>query len=236
MKVSLITHQNCWIYEDCLKDGIYAGFTKPHIQSIDQMSFVLAELKIKAGIAYMHQIHSEIIHRTCKAGCLTGDGIVSDSSGLMLVVKTADCMPILLYEKKGPGIAAVHMGWKSAEKGILGNLPENLSGYRLIAGPSLLPCCYEVGKEFNNYPSFKECLAPRLNGTTDKAVSGDEKLTFDPVLFIKKSLYPRGVREENFFEAEICTLCNTLRLPSYRRTKGRERIFNFIIRNNEERK
>lgn len=224
MNLSLITYKNCWVYEDCLKDGILAGFTRPHIQNIGEMALVLEELKVKAEVAYMHQVHSEIIHWTDREGCLCGDGLLTDSEDLLLVVKTADCMPILLYEQQGKNIAAVHMGWKSAVKGILSNLPANLSDYRLLAGPALRPCCYEVGEEFLNYPLLEGCLTPR-----------GEKFTFDPVEFMKKNLLPRGMKEENFLESGICSFCSPLLLPSYRRTKNKDRIFSFIVRDHGER-
>ena len=224
MNLSLIAYQHCWIYEDCLKDGIVAGFTKPHIQNIRDMAGVLDELKLKAEVAFMHQVHSEIILWTDKEGRFCGDGLLTDSDELMLVVKTADCMPVLLYEQQGKNIAAVHMGWKSAVKGILSNLPADLSDYRLVAGPALRPCCFEVGEEFLNYTPFEGCLTPR-----------GEKYILDPVEFMKKNLFPRGMKEENFLEAGICSYCSPLLLPSYRRTKNKERIYSFIVRDHGER-
>lgn len=230
MNLSLITYKHCWIYEDCLKDGILAGFTRPHIQNIREMSLVLKELKVRAEVACLHQVHSEIIHWTDKGGCLTGDGLLSDSEELMLVVKTADCMPILLYEQQGQNFAAVHMGWKSAVKGILTNLPANLSDYRVVAGPALRPCCYEVGEDFLNYAPFESCLAPRKGQGLQ-----ENKFTLDPIHFMKKNLFPRGVKEENFLDSEICSYCDPLLLPSYRRTKNKERIYSFIVRDHGER-
>lgn len=224
MNLSLITYKHCWVYKDCLKDGILAGFTRPHIQNIRDMSLVLTELKVKAEVAYMHQVHSEIVLWTDKKGRFCGDGLMTDSEDLMLVVKTADCMPILLYEKQGQNIGAIHMGWKSAVKGILSNLPANLSDYRLVAGPALRPCCYEVGKEFLNYTPFEGCLTPR----------GD-KYILDPMGFMRKNFFPGGMKEENFLNSEICSYCSPLLLPSYRRTKNKERIYNFIVRDHGER-
>lgn len=228
INLSLITYKHCWVYEDCLKDGILAGFTRPHIQNIRDISLVLEELKVRVEVAWLHQIHSEIIHWTDKEGCLCGDGLITDSEELMLVVKTADCMPILLYEQEGKTIAAVHMGWKSGVKGILSNLPSNLSAYRILAGPALRPCCYEVGEEFLNYTPFEGCLTPR--GELQA-----KKFTLDPIPFMKKSLFPRGVKEENFLDAGICSFCSPLLLPSYRRTKNKERTFSFIVKDHRER-
>ena len=248
MNLSLISYKHCWVYEDCLKDGIVAGFTRPHIQDIRDMSLVLDELKVKAEVAYMHQVHSEIILWTDKEGRFCGDGLLTDSEGLMLVVKTADCMPVILYEKQGQNTGAIHMGWKSALKGILSNLPANLSDYRLVAGPALRPCCYEVGKEFLNYVPFEGCLTPReksnLHQGPPKKGQGtmgedtappSNKYTLDPVEFIKKNLFPRGLKEANFLESGICSYCSPLALPSYRRTKNKERIYSFIVRNHGKR-
>ena len=228
--LTLIPFKHCWIYEDCLKDGILAGFTRPHIQNIQQISLVLDELKVKAEISYLHQIHSEIIHSTDRPGCLCGDGLLTSSEHLILIVKTADCMPLLLYEQEGKNIGAVHMGWKSAVNGILSNLPSNLLNYRLVAGPALRPCCYEVGKEFLHYALPETCLTPR-----EKKEGGDGKLTFDPVAFTRQILFSRGLKDENVTDAGICTFCHPLSLPSYRRTKNRDRIFNFIMKDQRKR-
>ncbi len=80
------------------------------------------------------------------------DVLATDRSGAALVVQTADCVPILLVS---PGaVGAAHAGWRGSAKDVagravaalaaLGAAPAELHAW---IGPSIGPCCYEVGGE-----------------------------------------------------------------------------------------
>jgi len=83
------------------------------------------------------------------------DAIITDLKKFPIAVLTADCAPILLYEKQKKMIAAIHAGWKGAYKGIIGKVinfminkgckPENIIA---SIGPSISGDSYEVQKEF----------------------------------------------------------------------------------------
>ncbi len=83
------------------------------------------------------------------------DGLMTDESGLLLAVKTADCIPILVADRKRRAVAAFHAGWRGTvqrivESGIgrmrlqFGSRPEDLMA---AIGPGIGPCCYAVGEE-----------------------------------------------------------------------------------------
>jgi copper oxidase (laccase) domain-containing protein len=86
-----------------------------------------------------------------------GDGHWTSEPNLTLVIKTADCVPLLLSFESAHGplaVAGVHCGWRSALGGILGNLFEQLGGLapavervNLLAGPHIGVCCFQVGPE-----------------------------------------------------------------------------------------
>ena len=80
------------------------------------------------------------------------DAIVTDKPGVAIGIKTADCAPVLLFDKRRQAIAAIHAGWRGTALGIAGKAvrvmrerfstrPEDL---RAAIGPSIGPCCYEV--------------------------------------------------------------------------------------------
>jgi len=76
------------------------------------------------------------------------DAIISDQPGLLLAVRTADCVPILVA---GEGVvAAIHAGWRGLAAGVI---PETLKqmgdplGLTAVVGPSICVDCYEVGEE-----------------------------------------------------------------------------------------
>ena len=85
---------------------------------------------------------------------LEGDGLVTDRVGVTLAIQVADCVPVLMADVRRRVVGAFHAGWRGtvggiAEVGIarmveLGARPEDMVA---AIGPSIGPCCYEVGDE-----------------------------------------------------------------------------------------
>jgi polyphenol oxidase len=83
------------------------------------------------------------------------DGLVTDVPGIVLLQRHADCVPILLYDPTRPAIGVAHAGWRGTLAGMAGEMVRVMCeafGSRpgdLIAaiGPSIGPCCYDVGAE-----------------------------------------------------------------------------------------
>jgi hypothetical protein len=86
---------------------------------------------------------------------LKGDGLMTDEPGLLLGIQTADCIPVLVADRKRRAVAAFHAGWRGTvqrivESGIgrmrlqFGSRPEDLVA---AIGPGIGPCCYSVGEE-----------------------------------------------------------------------------------------
>lgn len=84
-----------------------------------------------------------------------GDALVSDVPGLVLTVLVADCVPVLLLDRRIGVAAAVHAGWRGTCARVVpaaidamtrefGTQPDDLIA---AIGPSIRPCCYEVGEE-----------------------------------------------------------------------------------------
>jgi len=105
----------------------------------------------------LHQVHSDIIHRVDHPPehLLTGDGLVTDTPHLLLAVQTADCLPVLVVDRKRRAVGAFHAGWRGilariVEKGVgamrlhFGSNPGELQA---AIGPGIAACCYAVGEE-----------------------------------------------------------------------------------------
>jgi YfiH family protein len=114
-------------------------------------SFVSDELGIQRQWAFVRQVHGGMVVAVDKAGLAgSADGLVTDRPGLPLTVATADCMPIIVEGDRS--VAILHAGWRGLAAGIvraglkameaLGDTPR-----RAAIGPSIGPCCYEVGDE-----------------------------------------------------------------------------------------
>ncbi|MCF7908008.1 MAG: polyphenol oxidase family protein [Candidatus Omnitrophica bacterium] len=217
----LVNKEYCFLIKDVFSSLSLVGFTKNSLvgnlpQDI-QTALSFSDQQFK--VAYLNQIHSEKVLSVDQAGCYEGDGLFTKNSGLVLVVKTADCLPLLFESKELGVIGAVHMGWKSAKAGILDNLPYELSSFKVVAGVGLRKSCYEVGDDFLNHQPFK----PFIEKT-------DARFYFNPVEFARSELIARGLKEDNFIDLDICSLCSKSNFSSCRRGDTSSRTLSFILR------
>jgi len=182
----------------------------------------------------LDQIHSDAVH-TIEAPSPTrpaGDALITREAGLLLVIKTADCLPVLIADGKQRVVAAVHCGWRGTRLGILRKVLDALRSNEgsdpralLVAmGPCIGPECYEVGidviDEFNRsgFPSRTFKPSPGHPG----------KYLLDLREANRFLLIERGVREKNIFSLNSCTHCRP-ELLSYRRDRDKtRRMFAFI--------
>src|SRR5271157_660059 len=92
--------------------------------------------------------------RSSSLGC-KGDGLMTGEPGLLLGIQTADCIPVLVADRKRRAVAAFHAGWRGTAKRIVetgigrmrlefGSRPEDLIA---AIGPGIGACCYAVGEE-----------------------------------------------------------------------------------------
>ena len=85
------------------------------------------------------------------------DAIITDKKKFPIAVLTADCVPLLIYDKKRKMIAALHAGWKGAFKGIIQKVIKfmfskgcNPKDMTVVIGPSISVKNYEVKNKFKN--------------------------------------------------------------------------------------
>ncbi len=99
------------------------------------------------------QTHSDHVLWSQKAGRPEDtDAVITDSPGLCVCVKTADCIPILLYDARQRTVAAVHAGWRGTVAGIVRKtikemMPLSPADIHAIIGPGISLECFEVGDE-----------------------------------------------------------------------------------------
>jgi YfiH family protein len=150
------------------------------------------------------------------------DALITNLKNIFIVIQVADCVPILLFDKVNCVIAAIHAGWKGTLQEIAkitiakmkDTFGSNSQDIIAAIGPSIGPCCYEVGSEFKQQflsksDQFKICF-PERNG----------KLYFDLWKSNHIQLTNTGVEQQNIEIAEICTYCNHDEFYSSRYGKG----------------
>ncbi|MGB7295240.1 MAG: peptidoglycan editing factor PgeF [Candidatus Aminicenantales bacterium] len=173
---------------------------------------------------FLKQIHSDVVHfiaETPQQG-LRGDALVTRLPGLLLVIKTADCLPVLLVDVKTRVIAAVHCGWKGTrlrvlEKTIRGMLERySVEPGSLLAalGPCIGAGCYEVGEDVRDLYA-----AGGFPGSLFNPIPGRPgKHLFDIRAAARLQLFGLGIKAKNIFAVDVCTHCDPA-YPSYRRDK-----------------
>ncbi|MDD5440397.1 MAG: polyphenol oxidase family protein, partial [Candidatus Omnitrophica bacterium] len=189
--MKLIEHIHSYYCAGVFPQSITGGFTKTNLEG-DPCRDLPGALALPGGyrIAYLEQIHTDIIHTVKAEGLYRGDGLFTDVPGIVLTVKTADCMPLLVYHARSGTVGVIHMGWRSAEVGILENIPVDLADCAVVAGVGMRKCCYKVGREFLTYRRLRPFLSPELH--------------FDPVEYSRRILTGRGLRPVSFYDTGIC--------------------------------
>jgi YfiH family protein len=190
----------------------------------------------------MRQLHSDIVHRVnaLPSSPLEGDGVITNVPGLLLVVRTADCLPVLLADEKNRAVGAVHCGWRGTRARVLERAVREMAGAYgsvpgdLIAalGPCIGPCCCEVGPEVRaafasaGFPA--EVFANPPEGQGQGSPPFSNKFFLDLGAANARLLEGLGVKKDHIWIAGACTHCDP-NLLSYRRDKSeRRRMYNFI--------
>jgi YfiH family protein len=183
---------------------------------------------------FLHQIHSAIIHviRDFPEKERSGDAMLTDRPGLLLVIKTADCLPVLIADKDGRAVAAVHCGWRSTSQRLVQKVAENLkknfgcdpSSLLVAFGPAIGSNCYEVGEDVRK--EFKK------NGLDGKVFrphpQRKDKLLLDLRLSNRYQLREKGVMDSNLYTVDMCTHCESEFLSYRRDGVTKRRLYSFI--------
>lgn len=159
-------------------------------------------------MATARQVHSATVLRVDAEG-LQGeaDGLVTGTPGLLLGIRTADCLPVLMADPEHRAVAAVHAGWRGVAGGIVpralsamrqsfGSQPKNL---HIAIGPGIGPCCFEVGPE----------VAVQFGR--------EGRVHLDLANEIALQCRVNGLPDQQVDSAHLCTFCDPSEFHSYRR-------------------
>lgn len=162
-----------------------------------------------------------------------GDAAITCQPNVLLVVASADCVPIVLADPVTGWIAAVHAGWRGTALRVLdaaldalearGLSPRNLSA---AFGPSIARDRYEVGPEV--VAALREAYGAAPEGAVAPGAGG--KAFLDVAAFNEGALLARGVEPARIHRAGICNAAMS-DLPSWRRDgPGAGRILTGVVR------
>jgi len=162
------------------------------------------------------------------------DGVITKDKETVLIVRNADCLPLIFVEKKRGIIGISHQGWRGSIKRMAQKMIDKIIEFgakkekiMVVFGPAIGACCYSIDED--RYYQFKE----EFNGYSDKIFSYRKgKIFLNLSLLNYLQLREKGVEKENIDFFPFCTRCDQKRFFSFRRDRKKDygEMFNFIFR------
>ena len=179
------------------------------------------------NLVIMNQEHGNDIH-VINNGQMpqSGDGLIILEKNIAGIIKTADCLPVILCDAVHPMVSIIHAGWRGTVKKIvrkavfsmveLGGRTKNIMA---LLGPSIGPCCYEVKEDV--YSAFKGGGFPEY-----VFLKRRNSLFLDLRRANAWMLQKSGINE--VYDLDMCTRCNNNLFYSFRRGDTGKRQINFV--------
>lgn len=204
-----------------VSSGNYSGFNLAlHVNDqpdnvVRNRTCLVSELALPAEPSWLEQVHgSDIVRIDQSPGQHRADGSMTCSDGLVCVVMTADCLPVLLCNRSGTAVAALHAGWRGLASGILEKGVDMVHGDDAVLawmGPAIGPDRFEVGEE------VIEQLSATGNSNNDwyRPANRAGKFFVDLYSLARDRLIKSGVEEVS--GGGLCTFTDDRHFYSYRR-------------------
>jgi YfiH family protein len=133
------------------------------------------------------------------------DILVTRTPGFLLMQRLADCVGLLLWHRQAGVVGVAHAGWRGTALGVAGRFVEAAAelggdpdGLRVVVGPSIGPCCFEVGQDVvEQIPGGAEVSAPGPRGRPH----------LDLWELNRRQLVAAGVPSSRVEMAGACTRC-----------------------------
>lgn len=203
-------------------------------QAVTQNRTQLCEqLGLQKTPQWLEQIHGvKVVNAKGDGVVRTADGCFTDQPGQACVVMTADCLPVLLCNKQGTQVAALHCGWRSLAKGICAHGLQKFSGdagdIMAYLGPAIAQPNFEVGVDVLE-AFFKSARSHEHREQIANAfISAHRPLHFfaDIYALARAELTALGIKE--IYGGGYCTYADADRFYSYRRDKVTGRMASLI--------
>jgi len=179
---------------------------------IDYRNLVCAKQTHSANVRYVTEADSSKGALSYDDSIADTDAFVTDKRNLPLAIFTADCLPVFLYDLKTPAIGMVHAGWRSTKANISAQAVQLMQklfhsdalSLQVSFGPAIRNCCYQVNADSDDF-------------SWGNLIERSGEYYLDLPAINKKQLMGTGVKKENIFDSEICTLCRNKDFFSFRK-------------------
>ena len=192
-----------------------------------------ADIELPAEPRWLNQVHGAGVVRwedVDDGNPPDADAIVSARGGSLCLVRTADCLPVLLAARDGSEIGAVHAGWRGLAAGVIEAAVDALqtSPADLLAwfGPAISQPAFEVGEE------VREAFCA-ISGDADAAFEQNDRGRWQADLYRlgRQRLAAAGVTA--VYGGGLCTYADPGRFYSYRRDGSTGRLLTFVYMGSE---
>ena len=169
----------------------------------------------------LRQVHSAVCLRVDRVPRErpAGDALLTATPGLLLAIRTADCLPILIVDPRRPAVAAVHAGWRGTALAVsartvqalardFASRPEELE---VAIGPGIGACCYQVGPE----------VARQFGAWLPELAEAAGPVRLDLAEVNRRQLIQAGVPPANLHVGAACTACSAAEFCSFRRERSK---------------
>lgn len=211
-------NQNTWSdYSEYFNDdNLKVGFTNryfPHDKPKDRTVFARLLGLNSDNIIKPIQVHSNIVVQCDQPGEYQDiDGVIANRKELVLSIQVADCIPIFMFDSHTNVIGLVHAGWRGISKNIVSSIVDKLDkrkskveNVKVMLGPSIRQCCFEIGPEVAELFNEKYLLS----GNGDRSF-------LDLQGYVINQLINNGFNENQIIDIGECTCCSD-KYHSYRR-------------------
>lgn len=211
------------------------GFTTRELG--DDYEKIALQLKVpQSSILTLQQIHSNrviiVTDDIKRAGrnTIEGDALITNEPGLMIGIRTADCVPCLLYDPVNRVIASVHIGWRGLVGGIIQNtIAELTKNYKtdvsqlvMALGPAICGKCFEIG------PDVAQIFRDQFGDKVELIKGQTDRYYVDLRQGCNLTLADLGVESSKIDCLTYCTSCQPDLLYSYRRGDKEARSLGFV--------
>ena len=157
------------------------------------------------------------------------DALVTDEVGVPLLLRFADCVPVLFFDPVRRAVGIAHAGWRSVVAGVVGDTVRTMRDRLGCApadlwagiGPSIRPCCYEIGPEV--LTAIGAACPP--GAEIEKLVDGRSHL--DLPAAVRAQLREAGVKQIE--DSGLCTACRVDEFFSHRAEHGHTGRFGIVL-------
>ena len=176
-----------------------------------------------------NQTHSDVIQRVDELGIkyVDTDAFVTNKPGINLTLSFADCTPILMYDPVQKAIANIHSGWKGTAKKIsqkavykmkkeFGSKAEDII---VCIGPAIRQCHFEVSDDVKEIYENEFGYLKKNEDIIKPEYGKESKYMVDTTLVNKLIMEEAGIKVENIYDCNICTVCSSSVIHSFRADK-----------------